>query len=419
MTVFSFLHAADIHLDSPLRGLSRYEGVPAEEMRLATRSALDHLVDFAIEEQVAFLVIAGDLYDGNWQDFSTGLHFCRAMGRLGQAGIDVFLLFGNHDAESAITKKLPLPANVKAFGTRKPETFLHEPTGSALHGWSYRDKVVTENLVAKYPAAVEGRFNIGVLHTALSGRPPHAPYAPCSINDLLARNYDYWALGHAHQFELVHPDPPIVYPGNLQGRNVRECGAKGAVLISVAEGRVVGPPHPIALDSMRWAQVEIDISEIGSEAELTGKLREALIATYDREANGRPLMTRVRIAGKTPLHGPLCARRATLREDVRAIAIAISDRLWIEKVVPATRPVDAAGGEGGKHDELALLLAQGCDDPALADGLNAELAEFLARIPPDLSSEDDLIVALRRGDVAPALREAAEALSAQFETELG
>ena len=174
MTAFKFIHAADIHLDSPLRGLSRYEGVPAEDVRIATRTALGNLVDAAIEEQVAFLIIAGDLYDGDWPDFGTGLFFCAAMGRLEKAGIDVYLLYGNHDAESVLTRKLPLPANVHVFGTRKPVTFVHDATGAALHGWSYREKDTRDNLAAAYPAPLANRLNIGVLHTALGGRPPHA-----------------------------------------------------------------------------------------------------------------------------------------------------------------------------------------------------------------------------------------------------
>jgi DNA repair protein SbcD/Mre11 len=192
-----------------LRGLARYEGVPADEVRLATRTALSNLVELAIEEQVAFVVIAGDLYDGDWVDFGTGLAFCAMMGKLGAAGIDVFLLYGNHDAESSITKKLPLPANVHVFGTRRPTSFRHEHTGTALHGWSYRDRDTRDNLAAAYPAQEANCFNIGVLHTALTGRPPHAPYAPCEPSHLVAKGYDYWALGHVHQFEIVSNKPYI------------------------------------------------------------------------------------------------------------------------------------------------------------------------------------------------------------------
>ena len=176
MATFKFLHTADIHLDSPLRGLSRYEGVPVEQVRLATRDALTNLVDLALEEAVAFVIIAGDLFDGAWDDFSTGLYFCAAMRRLKDAAIPVYIGYGNHDADSLQTKRLPLPENVHVFGSRAPQTFIDDATGVALHGQSYKTRDPGGDLSAAYPAAVEGRLNIGVLHTALEGgRPPMRP----------------------------------------------------------------------------------------------------------------------------------------------------------------------------------------------------------------------------------------------------
>src|SRR5712671_537384 len=135
---FQFIHTGDIHLDSPLKGLSGQEGSAAERIRTATRSAFENLVTVAIDERVAFMVIAGDLYDGDWRDYQTGLFFVRQMGRLAQAGILVFLLYGNHDAESQITRRLVLPANVRVFSARRPETFLMEDCEVALHGQSFR-----------------------------------------------------------------------------------------------------------------------------------------------------------------------------------------------------------------------------------------------------------------------------------------
>ena len=108
--MFTFLHAADIHLDSPLLRLPEYEGAQVEKIRRATRDALENLVNLAIEKSVDFVVLAGDLYDGDWTDFGTGLFFVNQMGRLREAGIPVFGVYGNHDAASKITRSLPLPA---------------------------------------------------------------------------------------------------------------------------------------------------------------------------------------------------------------------------------------------------------------------------------------------------------------------
>ena len=174
---------------------------------------LSLLVDQAIEEEIDFLVIAGDLYDGTWRDYKTGLFFAERMGRLNHARIPVFLLHGNHDAQSQITRPLVLPDNVNVFGIRRAETFQIEELNVALHGQSFRQAVVTDNLVPGYPSPIDGAFNIGVLHTALGGMGEHANYAPCSLAELVAKGYDYWALGHVHQGQVLHKQPHVVFPG--------------------------------------------------------------------------------------------------------------------------------------------------------------------------------------------------------------
>ena len=223
---FHFLHAADIHLDSPLRGLSAYEGAPVDQFRNATREAFRNLVTRAIETRAAFIVIAGDLYDGDWPDFSTGLFLVKELERLNQAGIRAVVLFGNHDADNRITKSLPWPDNAYRFNHKKPETIVFEDLGVALHGQSFARMDVSENLAELYPAPVSGRLNIGVLHTALEGNARHATYAPCSLNQLRNHGYAYWALGHVHAHEVLSRDPWVVFPGNIQGRHIRETGAK-------------------------------------------------------------------------------------------------------------------------------------------------------------------------------------------------
>ena len=171
-----FIHAADIHLDSPLHGLAAYPDAPADLLRNATRDAFTALVNRAIDETIDFVVIAGDLYDGTWRDHNTGIFFCREMGRLRRAGIRVYLLYGNHDAESEMTKKLVLPDNVFAFSARKCETFRIEEYKVALHGQSFRERETVDNLAAHYCSPLPGYTNIGVLHTALEGHREHAAY---------------------------------------------------------------------------------------------------------------------------------------------------------------------------------------------------------------------------------------------------
>jgi predicted phosphodiesterase len=410
--LFKFLHAADIHLDSPMHGLPSYIGVPVEEVRGATREALKNLVKLAIEEEVSFVVISGDLYDGKWEDMSTGLFFCREMARLGTKGIDVFLIYGNHDAESKITKKLPLPPNVRDFGFRKAETLIHEPTKTALHGRSYKDPAMFENLAAGYPPRVEGSFNIGLLHTALAGKPTnHEPYAPCTVAELAAREYDYWALGHVHDFAIVSRAPYIVFSGNLQGRGVRETGAKGGVLVTVDDGTISDVQH-VPLDAVRWTQVEVNLAGCCSNNDLQTATRIALSATIDALGWPGPLMCRIVMTGETEMNDLLGRSDLTLRDDIRALAAQFGDHVWIEKIIIDTSPVPASVGTlASEADEMVMLFDAGLEDPALMALLDSELTEFSNRIPDALFDNSPVLQAIRAKSFDKILHRAAKALA--------
>ncbi|HET9931307.1 MAG TPA: DNA repair exonuclease, partial [Polyangiaceae bacterium] len=251
-----FVHAADLHIDSPLRGLERYQGAPVEIIRGATRRAVEHLVDLCLEEGVKLLVLCGDLYDGDWKDYSTGLFFCQQMARLREADVVVAWIRGNHDAASRLTQHLRPTDNVHELSHARPITLEREIDGVsvALHGQGFSKAKVTEDLTDRYPAPVSGAFNLGLLHTALDGREGHDAYAPCRVESLINKGYDYWALGHVHQREQVNREPWIIFPGNLQGRHARETGKKGATLVTVSGGRVT-EVEARALDEVRWAHV--------------------------------------------------------------------------------------------------------------------------------------------------------------------
>jgi DNA repair protein SbcD/Mre11 len=387
MVSFRFLHAADIHLDSPLHGLSRYDGLPAGEVRGATRAALDNLVRHAIDKRFDFVLIAGDLFDGNWRDMGTGLHFARAMGRLDQASIPVFLLAGNHDADSIVSRSVPWPRNVTRFNARSAETHTLPDLAVAIHGRSFATAAVTENLVLAYPEAVTGSFNIGMLHTALAGRQGHATYAPCSVDDLRAKRYDYWALGHVHEFEVVCTDPYAVFPGNIQGRTIRETGPKGAVAVTVEAGAVVAVER-VELDVLRWTAVDVDCTGAAA-SEAADLLRPALEAAWAANESRLPLIARLTLVGETPDAGGFLDAAARLRDDARALAAAVSPDLHVEKLKVSLSQPAAAAPVGG---ELSALIAAAQGDQLLADLVAEDLDQFLraARGSLDPPEADDL-----------------------------
>jgi DNA repair protein SbcD/Mre11 len=414
MDEFKFLHLADIHLDSPLLGLSKYEGVPVEEIRLATRTALTNAVDLAIEEKVEFVVISGDIYDGDWPHFGTGLFFCSEMGRLERAGIEVFLLYGNHDADSVLTKKLPLPDNVRAFRSNKAHTICHERTGTAIHGRSYKDKDTRDNFASQYPEAVPGVLNIGMLHTALSGRPPHAPYAPCSVAELAAKGYQYWALGHVHDFEIVSTDPYIIYPGNLQGRTIREVGGKGAVLVTVTDGAISIEPERRLLDSVRWFHTEVDVTGVDRPENFNERVRVGFEEALGH-SDGLPTIVRVTVTGTTSMRDWIISREDQIKQDVRAIAISLSKELWIERVSLKISPLASIDSQKRSADEMHAILNEAAENSEFSQLVMDELTDFMSRLPADLTKDDGVLRQVREGNVTELVSNSVAALSIRLE----
>ncbi len=422
MASFSFIHTADIHLDSPLRGLEGMEGTAVERIRTATRKAFANLVTEVVEREVDFVIIAGDLYDGDWRDYQTGLFFAAQMGRLAGAGIPVYILYGNHDAESRITRRLTLPDNVNVFPTKKPGTFRLEDIGVALHGQGYHTRDVTENLAASYPGPVPGAFNIGVLHTGMGGMGGHENYAPCAVGELVARGYDYWALGHVHQGSVIHERPHIVFPGNLQGRHIRETGPRGGLLVTVEDNEITSL-DPLRTDVVRWEVLKIDAGGCEQISDAVERVRSALEEAIDSRADGRMLACRIELSGAAAIHESLLVSGEHILADARAVAHGFGEEAaWIERVVVRTEPLrdeDADAGEilGYLHGILGGAAA----DADLHSLFKTHLGDMLAKLPVDLrNSVDDAALSAALGADYSALAEhAREYLSALLKAREG
>ncbi|MEW8560573.1 MAG: DNA repair exonuclease [Candidatus Thiodiazotropha sp.] len=386
-----FLHAADIHLDSALHGLERYEGAPVEEIRSATRRAFDNLIELAIDEEVAFVLLAGDLYDGDWKDYNTGLYFVERIGRLRDAGIRVFIVAGNHDAASQITKHLRLPDNVTLFSTKHPEQIVLEDLNVAVYGQGFATRAVTDDLSDAYPQGDPQFLNIGLLHTCLDGKPGHEPYAPCSVDGLRSKGYQYWALGHVHNREEVSQDPWIVFPGNIQGRHIRELGPKGCTLVSVKNGEIAEVEHR-DLDVMRWSLCELDVSASETIDDIYEQVSKGLQSASDA-AEGRPVAVRLVLQGACAAHSTLHADRERWTQEYRALATGLGGAgIWLEKVAIKTWPSVSVDEVLERDDALSGLLRAIRDmemDASALDNLTDDISALRQKLPAELLGGDD------------------------------
>jgi exonuclease SbcD len=390
-SMFKFLHAADIHLDSPLRGLDRYEGCPIDEIRGATRKALDNLVRLAIVEQVAFVLIAGDVYDGDWKDHNTGLWFVRRMAELRDAGIKVYLIRGNHDAKNKMTRDLKLPGNVTSLDVNKPQTCQLDHVPVQIHGQGFASQAVTEDLAANYPNGDPGCFNLGMLHTSVTGREGHDRYAPCTVEALKTKNYGYWALGHVHTREVLDDrDGPIVFPGNIQGRHIRESGPKGCLIVSV-DGHHVTSTDFRPLDVLRWETFKVDASDLAHPDDVAQRFQDQLPEQIER-ADDRLLALRVEVVGQSEAHEAIVARADQIAWDIRSATVDRGGgRVWVEKVKIRTKPhwtgpEKVIDGPLFEIDRLIRELRD--DDRKLTEFARKELGDLSKKLPLELKASD-------------------------------
>jgi DNA repair exonuclease SbcCD nuclease subunit len=375
-----FIHAADLHIDSPLLGLDRLEGAPAEMIRRAPREAFRRLIDLALAERADFVILAGDVFDGPWRDMSTGLFFCRELERLNP--IPVFVALGNHDAHSTIVSRLPWPDHVKRFKESSPETYELRTLNTALHGQSFATRAVVDDLAAGFPAALSGMTNIGVLHTSLAGYQGHERYAPTSLDVLRGKGYDAWCLGHIHQRTVVARDPLVLYPGNIQGRHIGERGARGCFIIDDDAGVLRETFHP--LDSLRWELIDINAAQLETFDEVLNTTRNG-ITTLREQHDDRLLCIRVRLRGATPAN-TLLRRDA---DDFRGALVldGAGEDVWVESVhiqttsprslVEVRRRADLVG-------EIFAALAGARVDQEQRARLTDALRDVQAKIPREV-----------------------------------
>lgn len=339
---FTFIHTGDLHLDSPFRGMSDINNELSKKLVESTFKAYNKIIDTCIKRNVDFLLIAGDVYDSSDKSISAQLRFIKGLKRLSDAGIQSYIVHGNHDPLNGWSAMLDWPENVHIMSGDEIETILFEKDGNvvaSIIGTSYATAHIKTNLAQKYPKNERNEaFTIGLLHCTVGSGTGHDPYAPCTMNDLKDLNYDYWALGHIHMPSVINENnPAIVYSGNPQGRHVGELGPRGCYLVTV-DSKNQHSMEFIETDSIRWFIKDIPIEDMETEADLLQSIQECTDAIND-EADGRSVICRYILTGRGALHrsfmreGMLDDILQLLREELTFN----SQFVWIERLVNDTR----------------------------------------------------------------------------------
>ncbi|TMM54036.1 metallophosphoesterase family protein [Sulfitobacter sabulilitoris] len=378
-TPIKILHTADCHLDSPLLSLALRDAALRDRVQAATRAGFTRIVDVALDEAVAALLIAGDLFDGAERSARTAAFLTAQLDRLHAAGIAVFYIKGNHDAENPITGEVSLPDNVHVFDGRGGKVQLggHDIW---IHGVSFSGRHAPESLLGKFGAPVDGAVNIAMLHTSLAGAAGHDPYAPCSVTELAGMGFDYWALGHVHKRQVHAHRPWIVMPGMPQGRDIGEAGTKSATLLRI-DGAAIGIEE-IPTSAIEFLDLAVDATGMDDDAALRARLREDLRGV-SRDLPSQAAIVRLTVTGPTARRWQYLRDRDMWRETADALA-ADTGRIWVEKLDFDLR--DPAGHDDGNAaastDELAHLMQAIRREPAFTAELQAELDTLLAELPP-------------------------------------
>ena len=382
---YRFVHAADIHLDSPLKSLALRDPDLAALVGDATRQAFARVVDLCLDEQVDALLLAGDLYDGDQTSMKTARFLAEQLRRLDAAGIRTFVIRGNHDALSKISKELVLPPSVKLFNGWAESVRVEGVAGGLdvrVHGLSFAQPHAPDSFLPRYKAPTEGAVDIGLMHTSLGGHPPHDHYAPCSEADLHGSGFSYWALGHIHvrkQPEGPRGSATVVMPGIPQGRDIGESGPKTVTLVTVRDDRsilVEARPTSVA----QFETVPVDLGGVEDWAETVDRIAEALASA--RDATESPhLVARLSVTGATPFAWQIRRDPDRLHAEAASRAGELGGT-WIEKIVLAVSAPAGAPAAGDAVAELGDIIGSSVlGSPPFRAGMAATVDDLRKKLP--------------------------------------
>lgn len=358
MEQLRFIHTADLHLGSPFLGMAGLSKDAQDKLKNSTFTAFDRLIAYTLETKPDFVLIAGDIYDGEDRSLRAQHRFQQGMEQLARAGIPVVLSYGNHDHLSGKWARFELPENVYSFGPEVSTYSLPTPKGTVqISGFSYGERHVKRAMIGQYPASDGEGYHIGMLHGSMDGESSHAVYAPFTKMQLISKNYDYWALGHIHLRQVLNEQPPIVYPGNIQGRHRNEQGVKGFYDVRLSKQSTA--LQFISTSAVHFGAVEVACSGFAHMNELLDVVTERLM-TFTQEYSSAAVDVTIVPEDEAAMELLGQTDTASLLETLRETAEAIEPWVWINRLT-------IAGGTGSEMPAIGEKLMEGMNTWELSD----------------------------------------------------
>ena len=401
MRTIRFVHASDLHLDATFGGVDAADEKVAEALAHSTLEALDRIVQLCIDREADFLVVAGDLHNSADHSLRAELAFQRAMRRLADAGIDAFVVRGNHDPADGWSAGLELPGSVVVFPAdevERREVIRDDEVVCAVYGRSFPTRQVTANLARDFKRREGDPLAVAVLHANVGQREGWDNYAPCTVEDLRAAGMDYWALGHIHVAGRVSEEPPAVYPGSTQGLDPTEEGPRGCYVVDLdGDGAT---EEFVETASVRWRGLEVDTSELQGLDDVRSALDEACAGVRE-SSDGRPTIVRLGLTGRSAVHSDLTRSGvlSDLAADLRQEQLELDPWIWVDRVRDRTRPalnLDEILAEEGLRGDLARLARDLTADPGESERVIEEIlapAVFPLAVRPELEIRGDEVIA--------------------------
>ena len=261
-----FAHVADMHFDTAFTSIENKKEL-GDKRRLEQREVFRKMIEEIKKRDIKILFISGDLYEQKYIKQTTIDFINNLFKEIPETKI--FISPGNHDPylANSFYSKYVWAENVHIFGGKIEKIETEE---ADFYGIGFTDYYEGPLGIENVTDLNKEKLNIAIVHGTVDGSDKvQMVYNPISSRKLIEAGFNYVACGHIHKRDC-RENNKIVYPGSMVSFGFDEPGEHGMLVgeITKDENKI----EFIKLDDRLFEEIELDITEIFSEAELIEKI---------------------------------------------------------------------------------------------------------------------------------------------------